>query len=369
MTRPTCIDIHLDHLLHNFRVAQTLHSGRLLAVVKANAYGHQAVPCARALRTAADGFAVATLEEALQLRGAGIKNPIVLLEGLFEARELPEAIAQQVTPVFHTQQQLEWLAQVDPLPFDSLWIKVDTGMHRLGFPSHEVPMLVDRLYRQSMMRSLTLMTHFAHADGQQPHALDPPMEQMQRVLQSVRTLPGLQVTTSLCNSGAILGYPEARGDWGRPGLMLYGVDPAAPAIPPRQTLKPVMTLTSRITAVNQVPSGASVGYGALFTATRPTRVGIVPCGYADGYPRCAAQGTMVLVDQARVPLIGRVSMDMLCIDLTDHPTLGMGAPVELWGTRLPVAEVARAANTVAYELLCHVRRASLRFSGSSDATS
>lgn len=366
MTRPTAITIDLGHLQHNFQLAQTLHGRKLLAVVKANAYGHQAIPCAQALGDLADGFAVATLEEALQLRRANIRRPIVLLEGLFEAAELPEAISWNLTPVFHSTQQLEWLLQEPNIPFDTLWIKVDTGMHRLGFPPGEISELAERLYRQRGIRQLTLMTHFAHADGQDPQALDQPMQHLQRVLQSLRTLPGLQVNTSVCNSGAILGYPAVRGDWGRPGLMLYGVDPAAPTVAERQPLKPVMSLTSRITAINQVPCGAGVGYGALFTASRPTRAGIVPCGYADGYPRSAKQGTPVLVGAVRVPLIGRVSMDMLSVDLSDHPHLGLGSPVELWGNHLPVAEVAQNAHTIAYELLCHVRRAVVHYRGAPD---
>ncbi len=368
MTRPTAITIDLDHLRHNFRLAQTLHGGHLLAVVKANAYGHQAVSCARALGKLADGFAVATLEEALQLRRATIRLPIVLLEGLFEAAELPEAIAHGLTPVFHTAQQLDWLAQDPTASFDALWIKVDTGMHRLGFPPQDIPELVERLYRQRGIRRLTLMTHFAHADGQHPQALEQPLQQLQRVLHSLPPLPDLQVKTSLCNSGAILGYPAVRGDWGRPGLMLYGVDPAAPTVPQRQPLQPVMTLTSRITAINQVPPGASVGYGALFTATRPTRAGIVPCGYADGYPRSARQGTPVLVGEVRVPLIGRVSMDMLSVDLSDYPHLGVGSPVELWGSRISVAEVAQNADTIAYELLCHLQRAAVHYREAHDST-
>ncbi len=366
MTRPTALTIDLDHLRHNFKLAQILHGERVLAVVKANAYGHQAISCARALDNLADGFAVATLEEALQLRGACLRQPIVLLEGLFEAAELAEAVAQDLTPVFHTPQQLEWLASAPQGAFDSLWIKVDTGMHRLGFAPQEIPQLAERLSRQRGICHLTLMTHFAHADGQQPQALDEPMQRLHQTLQSLRALPGLQVHTSLCNSGAILGYPAVRGDWGRPGLMLYGVDPAAPTMANRQPLQPVMRLTSRITAINRVPPGASVGYGALFTATRPTRAGIVPCGYADGYPRSAQQGTPVLVGEVRVPLIGRVSMDMLSVDLTDHPQLGLGSPVELWGTRLPVAEVAHCAQTIAYELLCHVRRAPVHYRGAHD---
>ncbi len=369
MTRPTAITIDLDHLRHNFQLAQMLHGGQLLAVIKANAYGHKAVPCARALSKLADGFAVATLEEALQLRRAAIRLPIVLLEGLFEAAELPEAIAYELTPVFHTAQQLEWLAQDPKASFETLWIKVDTGMHRLGFSPQEIPGLAEHLYRQMGIRRLTLMTHFAHADGQQPQALDQPMQHLQQVLQRLRTLPELQIKTSLCNSGAILGYPAVRGDWGRPGLMLYGVDPAAPAVAARQPLKPVMTLTSRITAINQVPPGASVGYGALFTATRPTRAGIIPCGYADGYPRSARQGTPVLVGDVRVPLIGRVSMDMLSVDLSDYPQLGLGSPVELWGSRLPVAEVAQNAQTIAYELLCHLQRATVHYRDAQDSTS
>ncbi len=349
--RPTHIRIDLTRLRHNFSIARQHHGGRLLAVVKADAYGHGAIACAHALADVADGFAVATLEEGLALRQAGIALPIVLLEGCFSPEDRALTLAHDMTPVVHTAWQAEqMLAATAGAQAPPVWIKVDTGMHRLGFAPEALPALVRR-FRQQGQRTLVAMTHFAHADGLSPHALDAPLALFRQAI------AGLGVETSLSNSGAILGYPQSHGDWGRPGLMLYGLDPASPGIAPRAGLLPVMSLRSRLMTERTIAAGESVGYGALFTATRRSRIGVIPCGYADGYPRTAPQGTPVHVGGQIVPLVGRVSMDMLTVDLTEAPGVQVGDAVELWGDQVPVATLAHTLGTLSYELVCQARRA------------
>jgi alanine racemase len=354
MARPTRFHIHLDRLVNNFKTARRLHGGRVLAVIKANAYGHGDLACAEALEPVADGFAVATPEEALHLREAGIKGPIVLLEGVFNAQEMREVVAHRLTPVIHAPWQVEALLRTpfpEPAP---VWIKLDTGMHRLGFQPDELRAVHARLRGSAQVGEITVMTHFANADGPVEGVLDEPLRRFREATQ------GLTVSTSLCNSGAILGHPAAYGDWARPGLMLYGIDPGVPSLAPRGALQPVMRLVSEITVIRTIAPGEAVGYGSLFKAERPTRVGVIPCGYADGYPRSAIQGTPVAVSGVLVPLIGRVSMDMITVDLTDAPHIQPGAPVELWGDQVAVSTVAQNAGTVAYELLCHARRAPIQ---------
>ncbi len=355
MARPTRFHIHLDRLIHNFKVAQRLHGGRVLAVIKANAYGHGDVACAKALDSIADGFAVATLEEAIHLRDAGISGRILLLEGVFKKAEMREVASYNLIPVVHTPWQIEVLGHSNfPAPIP-VWLKLDTGMHRLGFQPEEIRETYETLRRIAHVGEITIMTHFANADGADPEAIAQPMRLFSKATQ------GLAVSTSLCNSGAILGHPTTYGDWARPGLMLYGIDPGVPAIKPRGALQPVMKLVSEISVIRTLAVGEAVGYGGLFRAERPTRVGIIPCGYADGYPRSTAQGTPVAVAGILAPLIGRVSMDMITVDLTEASQIQPGAPVELWGDQVAVSTVAQSAGTVAYEVLCHARRAEIQY--------
>jgi alanine racemase len=351
MTRPTRFLIHLDRLVRNCAKARQLHGGRILAVIKANAYGHGGLACAQALQSTADGFAVATLDEALRLRQGGITGPILLLEGVFAAAEMVDVAAHQLTPVIHHATQVKGLSTLKPNQKVDVWLKIDTGMHRLGVAPDECQATFAALRASAHVSSVTLMTHFANADGADAESLITPM---QRFNQATR---GLDAPTSLCNSGAILGHTEVRGDWARPGLMLYGIDPGAPDLAPRGRLERVMTLESAISAIRTIAVNESVGYGGVFRAQRTTRVGVIPCGYADGYPRNAAQSTPIGVAGHKAPLIGRVSMDMLMVDLTDLPQVGLGAAVELWGDQIPVEQVAQGAGTVAYELLCNAKRA------------
>ncbi|NMF89834.1 alanine racemase [Aromatoleum petrolei] len=345
--RPARALIDLDALRHNYRLARGRHGGRALAVVKANAYGHGAVACARALAPEVDGFAVAFLEEALELRAAGIDQPILLLEGIFDAAELDEVVRHDLWMVVHHAEQIRIIDHAKPaLPLD-VWLKVNSGMNRAGFMPHELRAAWQRLKDNGRVGSITLMTHFARAD--EPHILSTP-EQVAAFDAATRDLPGPR---SLSNSGAILGWPDAHRDWARPGILLYGADPM-PGEP--NSLRPVMTLESAVMAIREIPEGAPLGYGARFHAERDTRVGLVAMGYADGYPRTVPDGTPVAVDGIRTRLIGRVSMDMLTVDLTDLPDAKLGSRVELWGNNVPVNRIAEAANTISYELLCNVKR-------------
>ncbi|AYH42085.1 alanine racemase [Azoarcus sp. DN11] len=352
--RPARALIDLDALRHNYHLARGRHGGRALAVVKANAYGHGAVECARALAPEVDGFAVAFLEEALELREAGIEQPILLLEGIFDADELDAVVRHDLWMVVHHAEQIRIIDHAKPaLPLD-VWLKVNSGMNRAGFLPHELRAAWQRLKDNGRVGSITLMTHFARAD--EPHVLAT-SEQVAAFDAATRDLPGPR---SLANSGAILGWPDAHRDWARPGILLYGADPM-PGEP--NGLRPVMTLESAIMAIREIPAGAPLGYGARFHAERPTRVGLVAMGYADGYPRTAPNGTPVAVDGIRTRLIGRVSMDMLTVDITDLPEARLGSRVELWGNNVPVNRIAEGAHTIAYELLCNVKRVRFEYTG------
>ena len=350
--RPSCATIDLDALRANYLLAQRLASARTLAVVKADAYGHGAIACAKALEPLADGFAVAFLEEALPLRTSGIRSPIVLLEGAFDPGELEAAAELDLWPVVHHEAQLRML-ELAPRRPRRVWIKINSGMNRTGFAPREAPNVWRRLQALPGLEPPVWMTHFACAD-------DPcstmTLEQIRRFHGGVAALPG---ETSLAKSAALLAWPQARGDWARPGILLYGGNPLLTGAEPGEaaSLRPVMRLTSKVFATRRLAPGEALGYGATFIAERPVRVGLVAIGYADGYPRHAPTGTPVAVAGRRTRLIGRVSMDMLTVDLTPLPEdVGLGAAVELWGETVSVDEVARAAGTISYELLCHVKR-------------
>lgn len=351
MSRPTLIRIHHDALRHNFKVARQLHGSKVLAVIKANAYGHGDVECARTLEGLADGFAVSSLEEALRLRQHHIGGPIVLLEGFFSQAELGEIEAHNLTPVIHQREQLEWLKQYRPQQPLPLWVKFDSGMHRLGLDVTHFRQAVMDLQAMGLARQITAMTHFANADSPNHPSVAEATSQFEAAIS------GLTLDTSLCNSGAILGYPTVCGDWGRPGLMLFGQDPAGTELPSRAGLQPVMELSSAVIAIREIEAGESVGYGSQFTARMHTRVATIACGYADGYPRNALPGTPVVIGGQQASLIGRVSMDMITVDVTHLPQVGVGDAVELWGKNVSVSRVAEGAGTVAYELLCNAKRA------------
>ena len=350
--RPSRALINLDALRHNYRIARQYHGGRVLAVIKANAYGHGAITCASALATEADGFAVALLEEALALREAGIRQPILLLEGPFSERELKTAAQNGLWVVIHHAAQLEMLLKArTPQPLN-VWLKIDSGMHRAGFDIVETDKAWQALKRSGKVGTITLMTHLARAD--EPGCATT-ARQIELFDQATAHLPGPR---SLSNSAGLLGWQTARRDWARAGILLYGADPMPDA---GNGLRPVMTLESRVVSVRQVPTGEAVGYGGRFVTQRPSRIGLVAMGYADGYPRVLPDGTPVSVDGAPATLAGRVSMDMLTVDLTDVPQAGEGSRVEFWGEQVPINQVATAAGTIAYELLCNTKRVQFEY--------
>ena len=359
MSRPTTARVRLDALRHNYLQAKALHGERALAVVKANAYGHGAVQCAKALETVADGFAVAAIEEALALRTAGINGPILLLEGFFEASELAEIVDQDLWTVVHHPWQLEALLASKLDKPITVWLKMDSGMHRVGFDPAMFRQAYEQLSASPNVRQIVLMSHFARAD--EPNAAHP--KQQMEIFRA--TTEGIEAPVSLSNSAGILGWPSTHVNWGRPGIILYGVNPFDGLEASQEVtgdLRPVMQLESAVIAVRSIAPGEPVGYGGAFVADRPTRVGVVACGYADGYPRIAPTGTPVAVDGQLTRLIGRVSMDMLTVDLTDLPAAGLGSRVELWGDTVPVSRVAGLAGTIAYEILCNVKRARFHYS-------
>ncbi|MBA3023196.1 MAG: alanine racemase [Gammaproteobacteria bacterium] len=343
MSRPIQAHIDLSALRNNLRVVRRASSARVMAVVKANAYGHGLLQTARALNDA-DGFALLDVRDAVTLRDAGFRQPILLLEGYFSRDELPLLAEYELTTVIHSQQQLEWLDAYPRKNGLSVWLKLNSGMNRLGFSAQEFPAVMERLKSHRAVRDVTLMTHFAQADEapgvSAQHAL---FEQLTANRHHPR---------SLANSAAILRHPAAHADWVRPGIMLYGSSPFGDASAQALGLQPVMTLSSELISVRDIKAGEAVGYGATFRAERAMRIGTVACGYADGYPRHAATGTSILVDGQRTRTLGRVSMDMLSVDLSALPNARVGSRVVLWGEGMPIDEVARSAGTISYELLC-----------------
>jgi len=346
LTRPIRATIDLSALRGNLAVVRQ-HAGaaRLWAVLKADAYGHGLMRVAGALDDLADGFALLDIEDAIALREAGFRQPILLLEGFFEADELPLLAEYGLTPVVHSLEQVDMLTSAALPARLQVYLKLNTGMNRLGLSAEEFHPGLTALETTHNVSGITLMTHFADAD------LDRGIDwQMARFEEAVQ---GCEHPVSLANSAALLRFAATRRGWARPGIMLYGSSPypqdeSAEAL----GLRAVMTLSSQLISVQELAAGERVGYGGIFTAERPMRIGIVACGYADGYPRHAPVGTPVLVEGRRTRTVGRVSMDMIMVDLEGIPAAGIGSPVVLWGEGLPVDDVATAAGTVGYELLC-----------------
>ncbi|MBU0751508.1 MAG: alanine racemase [Gammaproteobacteria bacterium] len=344
MSRPIRARIDLAALRHNHAIARR-HAGeaRIWSVVKANAYGHGLLRVAAALADTTDGFALIELDGAIALRSAGIRQPILMLEGFYEAEELPAFDECGLTTVIHSRAQAEaFCAAALPCKLP-VYLKLNTGMNRLGLDPDEVPAVRDMIERSRLAASVTLMTHFADADG--PRGVDWQMD----------ALAGMAGNgpRSLANSAGLLRHHQTQGDWVRPGIMLYGSSPFPEQTAAELGLKPVMTLESQLIAVRDIAPGERVGYGGAFTAEKPMTIGVVACGYADGYPRHAPNGAPVLVAGQRCGIVGRVSMDKICIDLTDLPQkVGAGETAILWGEGLPADEVAAAAGTISYELFC-----------------
>ena len=351
MSRPLVARIDTAALAHNLAVARTAApKSKAMAVIKANGYGHGLLRVAKALR-GADGFAVLTLDEAAQLRAQGYTHPIVLLEGFFSPDELPEIARLRLRPVIHRADQVDILAKARLEHRLDVLLKVDTGMHRLGLSPKRIPEALAKLRGLSQVSGVMLMTHFACAD-------EPAIGVSEQLAQfhALQVALGEEASrpVTLANSAALLRYAETHGDWVRPGIMLYGASPFAGQTGADLGLLPVMTLESQLIAVQMVRKGEGLGYGFTFVAERDTKVGVVACGYADGYPRHAGTGTPVMVAGQFTRTLGRVSMDMLYVDLTPVPTAHVGSPVTLWGADLPVEHVAEAAGTIAYECLTAV---------------
>lgn len=351
MSRPAQCQIDYSAIQHNYRRVKTLAPQSMaMAVVKANAYGHGLKKAGLALAEInVDAFAVACLEEALILRQAGIKQPIVLLEGFFATDELPVISAQNLEVVVHHAWQLEILKTIRLAKPVKVWLKIDTGMHRLGFQPQEIKLIWQQLQTCAAVNpEIGIMSHFACADDIKHPGTEHQIKYFNDCIQ------GLPAHFSLSNSAGILSCPAAHKDWVRPGIMLYGVSPFPDKIGADYNLKPAMTLRSEIIATRVVKKGEAVGYGATWVCPYDMLVGVIALGYGDGYPRDAKNGTPVLVNHKIVPLVGRVSMDMLTVDLTSQPGVKAGDPVVLWGEELPAEQVARHTHTIAYELLCKV---------------
>lgn len=321
----------------------------MLAVIKANAYGHGAVEAARTLP--ADAYGVARLGEGLELRAAGITAPIVLMEGVFSPDELSLALEHRFDLVVHSMHQIDWLASlatttgIQPIV---VWLKINTGMNRLGFSEGEVQDAARRLQNLDIVKELRVMTHFATAD----ESAHPLTDRQLAAFAAVSA--GIPGSRSVGNSAGIIRGPKTQGDWVRAGIALYGSSPTSERTASELGLEPVMSLESEVIALRDLEVGDSVGYGATWVAARRTRLAVIAAGYADGVPRSCPSGTPVLVAGHRVPLVGRVSMDMITVDVTDLPSVEIGDRVILWGSGLSVDEIAAHAGTIGYELLCRV---------------
>ena len=358
MPRPIRARIHVDALAHNLARARAAAPGaRVWAVVKANAYGHGIARAYPGLR-GADGFALLDLAEAEQIRALGWRGPVLLLEGCFSARDLETCSRLDLRHTVHHAAQIDMLAAHKTDRPHHVYLKMNSGMNRLGFRPSAFRGAWQRLSGLTQVDAITLMTHWADADADPARPTPAIADQRALFETATRDLAGER---SLCNSAATLRYgddPDIRGDWVRPGILLYGSSPDFPfhTIDHWQ-LRPAMTLSAEIIALQDLEPGASVGYGSSFRAPNAMRIGVVACGYADGYPRVAPSGTPVLVDGARTVLVGRVSMDMVTVDLTPVPAARVGSVATLWGVAsngavLPIDEVARAAGTLGYELMC-----------------
>lgn len=347
MTTKAVID--LSACRHNLSVAkQAAPDSKCIAIIKANAYGHGMVQIAKAL-TDADTFGVARIDEALQLREVGTTTPILLLEGFSSQDELDLVCANVFDSVIHNEEQLQLLEQspCDPI---TVILKVDSGMHRLGFELSDVDQVIQRLKNcASVKKPFKLMTHLANADDKQD---DKTVKQIDAFYKSTESLP--ENETSVANSAGILGWPQSHSSWNRPGIMLYGVSPFMNSTASVHNLKPVMTLSSKLISIKNVKKGETIGYGGTCVCNKDMKVGVVAIGYGDGYPRHAKTGTPVLVNNKITKLLGRVSMDMICVDLSEQPDAKINDLVILWGEGLPIEEIAEYSDTIGYELLCGV---------------
>ncbi len=350
MTRPARVVIDLQAVRSNLQtVKRYAPDQKIMAIIKADAYGHGLERIAKQL-SGADAFGVACLEEAVRLRQAGITKSIILLEGFFCKEELLQLSDMDIQTVIHQINQLEMIEELTTDKAVKVWLKIDTGMHRLGFDLDQVQSVYARLQQaRGSKKEINLMTHFASAQEHDPLSVETQLKNFAEVTE------GLKGEHCLANSSAIMEWPDAHGDWVRPGLMLYGVSPFVDKTADDLDLHAVMSLESELISVKQARKGERVGYGGTWECPEDMLIGVVAMGYGDGYPRHARSGTPMLINDKQVYLIGRPSMDMLTVDLRNCPHAKTGDNVILWGRELPIEEIARCAETIPYELLCGMR--------------
>ncbi|MCF6435647.1 alanine racemase [Pseudoalteromonas sp. MMG022] len=343
-------EINLSALRHNLRRIKALAPrAKVMAVLKANAYGHGLVTIAQHLQDA-DAFAVARIDEALALRAGGLTKPIVLLEGFFNANDIPILLANNFQTVIHNEYQLNALESAKLDAPIATWLKVDTGMHRLGIEPEQLDSFYNRLKSSENVKpQVNLMTHFSCADDVENSKTKVQLNKFTQLVDNKNE------SLCLANSAGIIGWPESHNDWVRPGLMLYGVSPMQEQVGAHHGLQPVMRLTTRVIAIRSLPANEPVGYGGRWQSKHATQLAIVAMGYGDGYPRHAKNGTPVMIRNQRFGIVGSVSMDMITVDIGDNKAgISVGDEVEMWGPNLPVEEVAAYADTIPYELLCNV---------------
>lgn len=351
MARAATATINLDAIRHNYRLAKSVApEQQAIAIIKADGYGHGAIKLAEALENEADAFGVACIEEAMELRAAGITLPILLLEGFFAANELEYISNNNLWCAVHSLFQIDQIAAADIATPITVWLKMDSGMHRLGVQPEEYKEAYDKLVALPQVKEVVLMTHFSSADEPE---LDTTSNQIKLFDE---TTAGIDAPVSLANSAGTLAHTDARRSWQRPGIMLYGATPFETSQELADQLKPAMTLSSKVIAIRDLQPGDAVGYSCTWVCDKPTRVGTVAMGYADGYPRHAKNGTPVLVNGKPSQIMGRVSMDMLAVDLTDIPDAEVGAYVELWGENLLASDVAKHCDTIPYTLFTGITR-------------
>ena len=334
---------------HNLKqIRRHAPNSKVMAVIKANGYGHGLVRIARALR-GAEAFAVSRVDEGCLLREAGIQERIAVLEGFVSSQELAKIRRYRLEPIVHSMYQVELIEAASGSGTFTVWLKLDSGMNRLGLTEREFRVGLMRLRRCCVVeKPIHLMTHLAYADEPDSRETNQQLDVFFRVTE------GCEGERSIANSAGVLGWPRAHSDWVRPGILLYGVSPSPRPPGSESNFRPVMSLRSRLIAIKNIQAGGAVGYGGWWKAARETRIGVVAIGYGDGYPRSVANGTPVLIGKQRARIVGRVSMDLLTVDLSACSRAAIGDSVLLWGPGLPVEEVAEQAGTIPYTLLCAV---------------
>lgn len=350
--RATHITIDLNALAHNVQQAKTLApTAKLMAMVKANAYGHGAVACLPAF-SQVDALGVACLEEAVTLKHAGWTKTLVVIEGAFSPQEWQTCVAQNIECVIHHQQQLEWALTFLPNQPLTVWLKFNTGMNRLGFNEDEILPIAEQLHAKGY--PIVLTSHFANADVTDHPSNQQQIDKFERVLSQLKAQISPTIQGSLCNSAGIVHFPFQHHDWVRAGIMLYGSTPVAEQTAKQLGLQPVMHVSAQIMAIHDLQAGESVGYGSRWQADKPSRIGVVSIGYADGYPRVVSERAYVMADNQPLPVIGRVAMDMFMVDLTNTPHIKLDTAVNLWGNHPTIDDVAEWNGTLGYELMCLV---------------